>query len=85
LSRRRIEPARRARYLAAHMMTKRVKIHDGIIGALLVVTAGLAVAVDPRFVWLTAVTGLIMLSSAFTGFCPVHFLVSKALPERDQA
>ena len=67
------------------MMTKKVKIHDGIIGALLAISAGLAVTVDPRFVWLTAVTGLIMLSSAFTGFCPVHFLVSKALPERDKA
>jgi hypothetical protein len=49
------------------MMTRKVKIHDGIIGALLVASAGLAVAVDPRFVWLTALTGLIMLSSAFTG------------------
>lgn len=67
------------------MMTKRVKIHDGIIGALLAGSAGLAVAVDPRFVWLTGVTGLIMLSSAFTGFCPVHFLVSRALPGRDDA
>jgi hypothetical protein len=67
------------------MMTRKVKIHDGIIGALLVASAGLAVAVDRRFVWLTALTGLIMLSSAFTGFCPVHFLVGKALPGRDDA
>jgi len=65
-------------------MTKKIKIHDGIIGALLSASAALAVTVDPRFVWLTAATGLIMFSSAFTGFCPVHFLVNKALPDGDK-
>jgi hypothetical protein len=61
-------------------MTKKIKIHDGIIGALLLATTALALLVDARFGWLTGATGLIMLSSAFTGFCPVHFLVNKALP-----
>jgi hypothetical protein len=58
-------------------MTKKIKLHDGIIGALLSVSAGLAVAVDARFIWLTGATGLIMLSSAFTGFCPVHFAIGR--------
>ncbi len=62
-------------------MTKKIKIHDGIIGALLSVTALLAFTVDPRFLWLTAATGLIMVQSSFTGFCPVHYLVNKALPD----
>jgi hypothetical protein len=63
-------------------MTKQVKLHDGIIGALLFVTALLAFTVDPRFGWLTAATGLIMLQSSFTGFCPVHWTVNKLMPPK---
>ena len=63
-------------------MTKKIKIHEGIIGVLLSVSA---VLVDPRFVWLTIATGAIMLQSAFSGFCPVHYLVEKAFPEDDKA
>jgi hypothetical protein len=58
-------------------MTPKVKLHDGVIGALLLTTAALTLWVDPRFVWLSALTGAVMLSSAFTGFCPVHFVISK--------
>lgn len=62
-------------------MTTRVKLHDGIIGTLLLATGALAWFVDPRFVALAGVTGAIMLSSAFTGFCPVHFAISKLVRE----
>jgi hypothetical protein len=62
-------------------MTKQVRVHDGIIGTLLASTSALGVLVDPRFLWLTGLTGLIMLQSAFTGFCPVHFIVSRAVSE----
>lgn len=62
-------------------MTKKIKIHDGIIGALLSGSAVLAMTVHPAFIWLTAATGLIMVQSAFTGFCPVHYLVNKAIPD----
>lgn len=62
--------ARRARVRS--VMTKKIKMHDGIIGALL-----LARLVDLHFIGLTALTAVIMISSAFTGFCPVHYLVSK--------
>jgi hypothetical protein len=58
-------------------MTKKIKIHDGIIGVLLLAGAVLAYKVDPRWIGLTALTGAIMLSSAFTGFCPVHFVVGR--------
>ena len=62
------------------LMSARVKVHDGVIGALLVATTVATVAVDVRAVWLVGLTGAIMVSSAFTGFCPVHFLVRKAMP-----
>ncbi len=62
------------------LMSRRVKIHDGVIGVLLAVVAALTTLVDVRFAWLGGLTGLIMLSSSFTGFCPVHFVVRRALP-----
>lgn len=63
-------------------MTRNVRIHDGIIGALLVGFTALALRVDARFGWLTAATGLIIIQSSFTGFCPVHYTVNKLLPPR---
>ncbi len=59
------------------LMTPKVKLHDGIVGALVLGSTLLAWKVDPAFIWLAGLTGAIMISSAFTGFCPVHFLVSK--------
>lgn len=63
-------------------MTRNIKVHDGIIGVLLLGTTALALLVDARFGWLTAATGAIMLQSAFTGFCPVHWSVNRLLPPR---
>lgn len=62
-------------------MTKRIKIHDGIIGALILTSAILAWQVDVRFIGLAGLTALIMVSSAFTGFCPVHFTLKKLVRE----
>ena len=62
-------------------MTPRVKLHDGIVGALVAGSVALAVFVDPRFGWLAGLTGLIMVQSSFTGFCPVHYTISKVWPE----
>jgi hypothetical protein len=58
-------------------MTKKIKIHDGIVGTLVLVSVLLGWKVDPRWFALAGLTGAIMFSSAFTGFCPVHFLVNK--------
>lgn len=63
-------------------MTKRVRVHDGIIGALLAGSALLGWRIDARFWWLAALTGVVMLQSSFTGFCPVHYVLGKAMPER---
>lgn len=64
----------------APLMSSRVKAHDGVIGWLLLVLTALAALVDPRFVYLIGLTGGIMLSSAFTGFCPVHYAVRMMMP-----
>lgn len=62
-------------------MTRKVRLHDGVIGVLLLATGALGTWVDPRFWWLAPLTGLIMLQSSFTGFCPVHFTISKVVKD----
>jgi hypothetical protein len=62
-------------------MTRKVRIHDGVIAALLLTSAALGNWVDARFWWLAPLTGLIMLQSAFTGFCPVHYTVNKLVKD----
>ena len=58
-------------------MTPKIKIHDGIVGGLVFGSVALSYLVDPRFIALAGLTGAIMISSAVTGFCPVHFLVNR--------
>ena len=59
-----------------------LKVHDGIIGAtLLIAVAGSMV--NPIWFWLVGIVGAVMLSSAFTGFCPLHFVLSKVMPAPD--
>lgn len=65
-------------------MTSKIKLHDGIVGSLVFASVLAAWLVDPRFLAFAGLTAAIMISSAFTGFCPVHYLIGKALPERDE-
>jgi hypothetical protein len=60
-------------------MTRKIKLHDGIVGALITASVALALTVNVNFLYLAGLTGLIMVSSAFTGFCPVHFTLAKLL------
>ena len=60
-------------------MTAKIKLHDGIIGALILFGTLMAWKVDPRWLALSALTATVMISSAFTGFCPVHYLVGRYL------
>lgn len=63
---------------SAPLMTRKIKLHDGVVGGLIALSGALAVWVDPRFIGLAALTGLIMVQSSFTGFCPVHYAIKKA-------
>lgn len=60
-----------------------LKVHDGIIGALTLSSVVAGVMLAPVWFWLAGVTGAVMISSAFTGFCPLHFLLSKVMPAAD--
>ena len=61
-------------------MTKQIRIHDGVIAALNIASLLLGVYVNARFLWLAALVAAVMTSSVFTGFCPVHYTISKLMP-----
>jgi len=58
-------------------MGENTRLHDGIAGGLVLLGSLLALFVSPAWAWLPAVVGALMLQSAFTGFCPVYFTLSK--------
>ena len=57
-----------------------LKVHDGIVGAIILLSVVAGMMVNPVWYWLAGVTAVAMIQSAFTGFCPIHFLLSKVLP-----
>ncbi len=60
-----------------------LKVHDGIIGAVVLLSVVAGMKVDPVWYWLAGVTSVAMIQSAFTGFCPLHFILSKVMPATD--
>jgi hypothetical protein len=58
-------------------MDQKRRIHDGIVG--LVVTAGVALGyyVDPLWLLVPGVLGVILIQSGVTGFCPLYFVLNR--------
>jgi hypothetical protein len=58
-------------------MGNNTRLHDGIVGALILTSTLLGFYVAPTWHWVTAIVALLMLQSTFTGFCPVYFVLGK--------
>jgi len=56
-------------------MNVKRRVHDGIAGAILTVGVLLAYYVDPLWLLVPGLLGVTLLQSAFTGFCPVYYLL----------
>ena len=63
-------------------MNKR-RIHDGIAGLLITLGVLLGYYVNPCWLFLPGILGIILVQSAFTGFCPVYFTLDKIMGESD--
>lgn len=46
-------------------------------GVMVLGSIALANYVNPAFIWLTVFAGVMMLQSAFTGFCPMAMILKK--------
>jgi hypothetical protein len=59
-------------------MSKR-RIHDGIVGALVIFGVILGVFANSLWLLIPAIIGIALFQSAFTGFCPVYFTLDKVM------
>ena len=62
---------------------RELRVHDGIVGAIILLSVVAGFIVDPMWFWLAGVTSVAMIQSAFTGFCPIHFVLGKIIPATD--
>ena len=56
-------------------MNRKRRIHDGIAGAVVAAGTALGYWVDPLWLIVPGLLGLTLVQSAFTGFCPVYFVL----------
>lgn len=54
------------------------RILRGIAGSFILASLLLAYYVNPMWLWFTAFVGLNLLQSAFTGWCPMMWVLKKA-------
>lgn len=62
-------------------MQSKIKTHDGIVGAVILTGIVLGMKVNAQWLYLPAIISVLMISSAFTGFCPVYFVLNKLMPD----
>ena len=63
------------------IMKKKIKIHDEIVGSIILFSVILALTVNVGgWLYLTGAIGGLMISNTFTGFCPVYFVLNRVLP-----
>ena len=61
-------------------MSKR-RIHDGIVGVLIAAGVLLGYLANPLWLWLPGILGLVLFQSAFSGFCPVYYVLDRTCPD----
>ena len=62
-------------------MKKKRRIHDGIAGAVVTIGVLLGYFSDPLWLLLPGLLGVVRIQSAFTGFCPVYYILDKTCGE----
>lgn len=62
-------------------MEPKVKIHDGIVGAIYLLSVVLGAMVNLQWLYLAGVVAVLQIMSAFTGFCPVYYVLNKFMPD----
>ena len=63
-----------------HIQSK-IKLHDGIVGATYLLSVILAITINIQWLYLAGAVAVLQISSAFTGFCPVYFVLNKMMPD----
>jgi len=53
------------------------RIHDGIVGAVITGGTALGFYVDPMWLLVPGVLGVVLVQSGLTGFCPLYFVLNR--------
>jgi len=62
----------------------KVRVHDGVVGSVVTVGTVLGYYVDSTWLLIPAIIGVVLIQSAFTGFCPVYCTLDKIQPDDDK-
>ena len=65
-------------------MKKKMKVHDGIVGTIILLSVLLAYNVNMQWMLLAGAVAVLMIFSAISGFCPVYFILDKVMPADDK-
>ena len=61
----------------------KIRIHDGIVGAIYLLSIILAVTLNIQWLYLAGAVAVLQILSSFTGFCPVYYGLNKFMRPRD--
>lgn len=64
-------------------MDTKIRRHDGIVGVLYLVSVVLAATFSIQWLFLAGAVAVLQIVSPFTRFCPVYFVLNKAMPETE--
>ncbi len=69
--------------MKAYSIHSKIKMHDGIVGFLYLLSIVLAVTINLQWLYLAGLVAILQVMSAFTGFCPVYFILNKFMPDQE--
>jgi len=61
-------------------MNNKRRLHDAIVGAVLTLGTALGYYVDPVWLLVPGVLGVVLFQSGITGFCPLYFILDRTCP-----
>lgn len=66
-------------------MENKIKVHDGIVGAIYLLSIVLGAYVNIQWLYLAGVVAVLQILSMFTGFCPVYYVLNKFMPDTESS
>jgi hypothetical protein len=69
--------------MEANAFKAKVKIHDGLVGFIYLLSIILAVTVNLQWLYLAGAVAVLQIMSSFTGFCPVYYGLNKFMQPKE--
>ena len=69
--------------MVANRSHKKIRLHDGIVGTLYLISVVLGFMVNINWFYLAGAVALLQVVSPLTKFCPVYFILNKIMPDTE--